>query len=627
MKRKGLSVVAISSFFVVTFSFLISYGYLRRSIDRVVMEDVETVRDVLYASLKASIETLKEQEFFVVKNLLKAQEWLSSHPDFTERNFKWITDLTDISGIIVLDGNGKVAAYYPQNLNVDSLILGFTSRVLFEQDPFPYENDYSVNLATRIGGRIVIFSVVKSEVFGRGVAGGIRSLLKALEGDKKIFFVALQDTQGVWFGVKVPDNISDIDEDQDLRKVLKKGKTFSRVLNYDESDVLEISMPFQIEDVFEGILRIGISRDYYASLYRGIVRNLLLLHFLIYVLILIVFSFVFSSKALRLKLSTFDTLADHVEIGIALFGKNDRIIYWNKAFRNLLKLPDEMIKKLEMGEFLPDLPVLEVGFKKDVIRKLRFTAVPIIGKNSRREATLVLVESTELEDKLERAEQIELLGEMAAQVAHEIKNPLNSISMVVQRLASEFTITPRIESREMLSILEKEVNRIRDSVNRFYSILAPVHLKWECTEICQLVEEVLAEFLPELKLKNINFRTFYRACPQIMLDREKMREVLRNLIRNAIEAMEKDGELKVSVSLKGEDLLIAIGDNGEGISKEELQKIGLPFYTTKSKGSGMGLFYVRKVIESHGGNLIIKSKKGIGTVVGLILPYAKDRRC
>ncbi|MEO0230302.1 MAG: ATP-binding protein [candidate division WOR-3 bacterium] len=627
MKQKGLLIVAISSLFVVILSFLISYSYLRRSIDRVVMKDVETIKDVLYASLKASIQTIKEQEFFVVKNLLRAQEWLSSHPDFSERNFKWITDLTDISGITLLDESGKVTSYYPQKLQVDSLTLGFSIKTLSEQDPYPYENDYSVNLASKIGGRIVIFSVVKDEVFGERIAGGIGSLLRALEGDEKIFFVALQDTQGIWFGVKVPDNISDIDEDEDLIRVLRKGKTFSRVLNYDDSDVLEISMPFMIEDVFEGILRMGISRGYYASLYRGIVRNLLLLHLLIYALIILVFSFVFSSKALRLKLSTFDTLADHVGLGIALFGKNDVIIYWNKAFRNLLKLPDEMIKKLEMGDFLQGLPVLEVGYKKDVIRKLRFTAVPIIGKKYKREATLVLVESTELEDKLERAEQIELLGEMAAQVAHEIKNPLNSISMIIQRFASEFNITPQMESKEMLSILEKEVNRIKDSVNRFYSILAPIHLKWECTEVCQLVEEILAEFLPELKLKNINFRTYYRACPQVMLDREKIKEAIRNIVKNAIEAIEQDGELKVTISLMGENLLIAIGDNGKGISKEELQKLGLPFYTTKSKGSGMGLFYVRKVIESHGGNIIIKSKKGFGTVVALSLPYAKDRRC
>lgn len=627
MRQKNFLILAGFSLVAVAFSFFVSYGYLRKSIDHVVLEDIETVRDMLYASLKASIETQKEQDFFVVKNLMKAEEWLSSHPDFSEKNLAWLIDFTEISGVLLLSERGDVLRAFPDVIKADSALYGFVPSFLSEQDPFPYENEYSVNLATRVNGKIIVLTVIKSQLVARRVTGGVNMLLRSLESDEKIVFVALQDTQGIWFGIKVPENISDIDEDAELRRILKKPRTFFRVNRYDDTEVLEIAMPFSIENIFDGILRIAISRDYYARLYRGFVRNLILLHIFLYALVLILLYFVFTREGLRLKLTSFDTLTDHLPMGIALFGRDGKILYWNEMFRKLTGLRSAELKSLRMDEILPDIPVLEVAVKKDLFKRVRFTAVPILGKGSRREATLVMVESTEIEERLERAERIELLGEMAAQIAHEIKNPLNSVSMIIQRLAAEFTIEPEIESRQLLEIMKKEVERIRDTVNRFYYILAPIHIKWECTDVCEMVEEVLAQFLPELKLKDIEFRTYYKACPKVMLDKAKVKEAFKNILRNSIEAIKENGEVKIAVVNRENQILVMFGDNGEGMGKEELEKVGIPFFTTKANGSGMGLFQVRKVIESHGGNLLIKSKKGKGTVVRVSFPYAKDRRC
>ncbi|MGB9823970.1 MAG: sensor histidine kinase [Candidatus Hydrothermia bacterium] len=627
MRQRNFLILAGFSLVAVVFSFFVSYGYLRKSIDHVVLEDVETVRDMLYASLKASIETQREQEFFVVKNLMNAQEWLSSHSDFSEKNLAWLIEFTEISGILLLNDKGDILSVFPDDIEADSALYGFVPAFLSEQDPYPYENEYAVNLATRVSGKVVVLTVVKSQLVAKRVTGGIGMLLRSLESDEKIVFVALQDTQGIWFGVKVPENISDVDEDAELRRILKKPRTFSRVNRYDGTEALEIAMPFSIENIFDGILRIAISRDYYARLYRGFVRNLILLHIFLYAMVLILLYFVFTREGLRLKLASFDTLTDHLPMGIALFGRDGKILYLNEMFRKLMGLRSTELKSLRMDDILPDIPVLEVAVKKDLFRKIRFTAVPIIGKGTRREATLVMVESTEVEDRLERAERIELLGEMAAQIAHEIKNPLNSISMIIQRLSSEFNLEPEMESRQLLGIMKKEVERIRDTVNRFYSILAPIHIKWECTDVCEMVEEVLAQFLPELKLKGIEFRTYYRACPRVMLDKAKVKEAFKNILRNSIEAIEENGEIKIAVVNRENQILVIFGDTGKGMNKDELEKVGVPFFTTKASGSGMGLFQVRKVMESHGGNLLIKSKKGKGTVVRVSFPYAKDRRC
>lgn len=627
MKERNFYVALLISFVVLVLSFSLNLRFLKSSVDHVVFEDVKTLRSVLVTSLQTVIRTQKEQEFYVVKNLLKAEEWLSDNPSYNLQNLKWLKEVTEISGILFLDANLNVVDAFPPNPKADSILLGFDKQVFSQQDLYPYENDYSVNLASRIGNRIAVFYVVRRDLMNRRLSVGTNELLNSLENDRKIAYLAIQDTQGVWFGVKVPEDISDIDEDPPLKKVFEGKKSYSRVVKVSGEEVLEISMPFELSGIYKGIIRLGISRSYYTSAYKGFVRNLALLHLLLFVLLYIALSLIYSRKRLQLKLSSFDTLLSNVPLGVAIFAKDDSLIFANEEFYRILRVSKQKARELKLSEILPDLPVLEVYVKKDTLKKLRYTAVPVLSNNNKRVATLLIVESTVFEEKVERAERIELLGEMSAQVAHEIKNPLNSISMIVQRLSSEFVIQPEIESRELLSILSRETEKIKEIVNRFVSIMAPLKINWECVDLCEIVEEVLAEFLAEFRAREIAFRTVYKACPRILIDRFRFKEALRNLIRNSIEAVSQNGEIKVALVSKGEFVDVIVGDSGVGMSKEELMKAGNPFYTTKAKGSGFGLFFVRKVVEALGGELILKSVKNRGTVVVMRIPYAKDRRC
>lgn len=629
MRERKFWIIVLIAFFVFVISFALNLQYLKSSVDHVVFEDVKTVKNVLSSSLQMVLRTQKEQEFYIVKNLLRAEEWLSNNPNFSRNNLKWLVEVTGISGILVLSGDLKPVESFPENANPENILEDFDSNYLKFQDLYPYENDHSVNLASFINGRIVIFFALKKDLREKGLISGTEELLKVLEEDKKISYLALQDTQGIWFGIKVPEDLSDIDEDSDLMKVYKKGKYISRVTYLGDEDILEIAIPFELPQYFNGILRLGISRSYYVSAYKGFVRNLAIIHLILLALVVFVLFFIFTRRKLQIKLLSFDTMLSHIPLGVAVFDRFDNLIFANDDFYKSLKIPKGKAQKLSFSEMFPKVPVLELFSQKDQIKKLRYTFVPIISGENRRVGTLVIVESTELEDRLERAERIELLGEMSAQVAHEIKNPLNSISMIVQRLNSEFVVQPEMEARELLSILSKEIDRIKEIVNRFVSIMSPLKVNWQCTPICELVEEVLSEFLTELRLKEISFRTVYRACPNILIDEEKIKEVLRNVIRNSVEAIAPDGRgfIKVTVLTQGENLMVAISDNGVGMTKDELIKASTPFFTSKAKGSGLGLFFVRKVVEAHGGDLIIKSVKNKGTVVVIILPYAKDRRC
>ena len=212
-------------------------------------------------------------------------------------------------------------------------------------------------------------------------------------------------------------------------------------------------------------------------------------------------------------------------------------------------------------------------------------------------------------------------------MAHEIKNPLNAISMIIQRIKSEFMIAPQNEAKELLSIVVNEIKRIEHSVNRFIGIAAPLRLKKRCVNLRQLLDEVLDLFAEELKDMSINVTKIYITDASMLLDREKMREVFVNIIKNALEAMSPGSRLRLALFRKENEVHITVRDYGEGMDEETLEKAGQPFFTTKAKGSGLGLVFVRKTVEAHGGEISIKSKKGNGTLVEVILPYDEYTRC
>ncbi len=398
------------AFFVFVISFALNLQYLKSSVDHVVFEDVKTVKNVLSSSLQMVLRTQKEQEFYIVKNLLRAEEWLSNNPNFSRNNLKWLVEVTGISGILVLSGDLKPVESFPENANPENILEDFDSNYLKFQDLYPYENDHSVNLASFINGRIVIFFALKKDLREKGLISGTEELLKVLEEDKKISYLALQDTQGIWFGIKVPEDLSDIDEDSDLMKVYKKGKYISRVTYLGDEDILEIAIPFELPQYFNGILRLGISRSYYVSAYKGFVRNLAIIHLILLALVVFVLFFIFTRRKLQIKLLSFDTMLSHIPLGVAVFDRFDNLIFANDDFYKSLKIPKGKAQKLSFSEMFPKVPVLELFSQKDQIKKLRYTFVPIISGENRRVGTLVIVESTELEDNLERAERIELLS-------------------------------------------------------------------------------------------------------------------------------------------------------------------------------------------------------------------------
>ncbi len=227
-----------------------------------------------------------------------------------------------------------------------------------------------------------------------------------------------------------------------------------------------------------------------------------------------------------------------------------------------------------------------------------------------------------LEAEVARQEHLSALGNLAASVAHEIRNPLNSVSMGLQRLKAEFFPTQDEDQySRFIELMQGEVHRLNSIVEQFLSLARPIELKLEKLK----VEKVLTELatLVESDAKGSNVKISVVAQPDlqtIIADRNYLKQVLLNLILNGLQAMPDGGTLTLEASTSRNDFLLAVTDTGVGISSEILPRIFEPYFTTKDKGSGLGLAIARRIVEEHGGTLTVNTKAARGSRFLISLP-------
>jgi two-component system sporulation sensor kinase A len=254
-------------------------------------------------------------------------------------------------------------------------------------------------------------------------------------------------------------------------------------------------------------------------------------------------------------------------------------------------------------------------------------------QNEKHEITGVLgigIDITELknlEKQFLQAERWATIGKMAAKVAHEIRNPLSSISLNVELLEDEidnFHSANTHEAKALLKAMTAEIDRVSALTEEYlqFSRLPQITLTRGSLE--EAVEEVVAFMRHELGQKKIEPEVrLEKSFPELLIDRVQIRRVLLNIMRNAMEAMPKGGKLKIRMEENEHRAVLHIADTGMGIPAETINKIFDPFFTTKDFGTGLGLAIVQQIIDEHGGQITCTSKLGEGTTFSIALPLHK----
>lgn len=232
-----------------------------------------------------------------------------------------------------------------------------------------------------------------------------------------------------------------------------------------------------------------------------------------------------------------------------------------------------------------------------------------------------LTERKKSEEMLVRSEKLSLIGQMAAGVAHEIRNPLTALKGFTQLLKSR----NRTDDKHYFDIMMNELDRISLIVDEFMSLAKPQPAEFKQSRAEHIVSGVYSLLESQAIMAGVEIRLELESgLPAILCDENQIKQVIVNLVKNAIEAMPHGGSVTLSVkNMEGNRVLIAVQDTGTGIPPELLSKIGEPFLTTKEKGTGLGLMICNRIVEAHHGGMRITSGEKEGTRVEIVLPSHK----
>lgn len=265
---------------------------------------------------------------------------------------------------------------------------------------------------------------------------------------------------------------------------------------------------------------------------------------------------------------------------------------------------------------------------------LGFNSASLNDKEGNRAGIIVnfqdLTHVKRIEAELTKADRLAAIGELSARIAHEIRNPLASISASVQLIAEDRGIAEK--DRNLLEIVLRETDRLNGLITDFLIYARPTQPVKVEISFHQLVAELLALLATDPRFDKVEIRNNCESCIAVIADIDQLKQVLWNLMVNAADALPPNGCITIDARIvDGHELaraltkmaLISVTDNGCGIDRENLERVFEPFFTTKQGGTGLGLATVYRIIEAHGGRILVDSSKGKGTTFTLLLPVVQ----
>lgn len=352
--------------------------------------------------------------------------------------------------------------------------------------------------------------------------------------------------------------------------------------------------------------------------------------------------------SLKDELTLKEMVMGSLTLGILVSDQEDRVVYNNKAIDRLLPLyhgdhSEHLVWSIINNDDIFHF-VKETLYEHKTIRDkifvlnretetkiLSISILPLASKGEIYGNVILVDDVTEVKEKeikLKRAENLASLTTMAAGVAHEIKNPLGSMSIHIQ-------LMNKILNREELNTeaLKKYLDIINDEVERLNSIVVdylfavrPMNVELSESDINIVLKELIEFTQYELKESKIEVNlNLNKDIPKVYLDVKFIKQAFLNIIKNAIQAMSDGGKLQIITKQKDNMVLVSIVDNGIGMNHKVQDKIFEPHFTTKDTGSGLGLTLVYKIVKEHKGDIKVTSKEGEGTAFNFLFPGIQDK--
>lgn len=344
-----------------------------------------------------------------------------------------------------------------------------------------------------------------------------------------------------------------------------------------------------------------------------------------------------------------ETIFHAIQEGIVVLEGEGRISYANRAAEKLLGFAADQAAGQSIGRYLREIDwssvldldadewsrlvsrEIEISYPQH--RFLDFYIVPLRAVSEREKGAVVILRDVtrerESESRTIESERLQAITLLAAGVAHEIGNPLNSLTIHLQLLERELAHLPedsRAGVKDLVDVARREVERLDQIITQFLRALRPSQPSVERASLRDIVGETLEFLHHEIKDRDVIVEVEAPDdLPTALVDRGQIKQACFNIIRNAIQAMSHGGVLRIALTSDDRFVILSFTDTGPGIPADDLGSIFEPYFTTKSEGTGLGLMIVQRIVRDHGGEIEVRSEPNAGTTFTLYLPRDERR--
>ncbi len=501
---------------------------------------------------------------------------------------------------------------------------------------------YTVALASKDRSAVVC-NIDAEEILSLRKEIGFGSLVNKIINNPNIVYVAIQDTSSVLAASSNVETLEEIQSSSFLNKSMQDSLFQWRITKFSNEDVFEAVHPFTYQDQNIGLLRLGLSLSPLNTINSKIIRRIIIIGIILFILGSIVFALIFINQnfdLLKKEYHSIESFAnrviENVNDGIIVLDPVNNIKLVNESALKLFQRTKEEILNKDLCSLIsPEecKEIIESDFSLrqiDIIinnrnKNLLVSKSRVNDASGKLNTVFVISDFTEqrlLENQIERNERLAAIGGLASTIAHEIRNPLNSIGTITQQLGKDYLPNDNTgEFQNLTKLVYKEVRRINDIIENFLNFAKPLPIKPLSFKLNDFFCETEKQYSAVTNERKIKLQIDNSYDGNVFWDRTQIHQVMLNLVENAIDAVEPGGLISIKCyETKNEKITIEVMDNGKGISAENLKKIFNLYFTTKSKGSGIGLSIVQKIITEHDGIIDAVSKEGSGTKFTIMLP-------
>ncbi|KQC14036.1 MAG: hypothetical protein APR63_06450 [Desulfuromonas sp. SDB] len=562
----------------------------------------------------------------------------------------------NLARIDKIDQNGKVVAtssphlevpYYP---GLKFLISGRREEIIIWATEMvdttigiPFRNYKVAAVRSEDGGAIVVYldeSFVSSVLFYASVS----RLVKEAGTTPGMAYLAMQNFEGIVSASGKVEHLTRIENDLFIQDVLTEQIPLTRKTNFKGTEIYEVIAPLIYEGYPWGVLRIGVYVDDYRSLLTGYQRRIFLMFFFSWIALLLAVAIGilgYHYFSLKRQLSSTETitsnLVDSANYGIFVVNRDLAFIRVNQYGRNLFGLGDIKIKHSSYKNVFPQDEIF-IERTRESGRELKDSLQILSFPGGRQEEFLIdtvilreqgiplgivafvkefkqIRKERELESEKKKLKEI---SQIMSSIAHELRNPLNGISLAVQRINKEFNLENNAELESLVKLLSSEVGKLENKLSNFILFAQPITPGQGRVNLMEIVND-----LEKISSCPISIKS---DVSEIMIpgQRSFLYRMFENLIDNSLKA--KATNVDIEVINKSDQVIVTIADNGEGIPSSYLQDIFKPYFSTSPSGTGLGLYIVNQIVQNYQGSIEVESTPGEGTIFKINLRKTNEQK-